>query len=89
MRRDREAYADAIPTVEQFNAWLSARKLRLGLQPTVAAVLVSEHQWLVIACDSCGTVIDLTVKRRDPNAPIRITLYDVHVRAATVTGQPA
>jgi hypothetical protein len=29
---------------------------------------------LIIACDSCGTVIDLdlTVKRRGPNAPIRI-----------------
>ena len=26
MRRDREAYADALPAVEQFNAWLSAKK---------------------------------------------------------------
>jgi hypothetical protein len=27
MRRDREAYADALATVEQFNARLSAKKV--------------------------------------------------------------
>jgi hypothetical protein len=43
--------------------------------PTIAAVLAFKTR----ACDSCGTVIDLdlTVKRRDPNAPIRIALDDV------------
>ena len=32
--------------------------------PTIAAALTSKHHWLVIACDSCDTIIDLdlTVK---------------------------
>ena len=36
-----------------------------------------------LACNGCGTVIDLdlTVKRRDPNAPIRIALDDVRCPA--------
>jgi hypothetical protein len=78
MRREREAYADALATVEQFNARLSAKK-SAWFWPTITAALVSKHHWLIIACDSCGTVIDLdlTVKRRDPNAPIRIALDDV------------
>jgi hypothetical protein len=78
MRRDREAYADALPIVRQFNARLSTKKFA-WFWPTIAAALVSKHHWLIIACDSCGTVIDLdlTVKRRDPNAPIRIALDDV------------
>ena len=73
MRREREAYADALATVEQFNTRLS------WFWPTIAAALTSKHHWLIIACDSCGTVIDLdlTVKRRNPNAPIRIALDDV------------
>jgi hypothetical protein len=72
LRRDREAYADALATVEQFNARLSAKKTA-WFWPTIAAALTSKHHWLIIACDSCGTVsdLDLTVKRRDPNAPIR------------------
>src|SRR3974390_677315 len=47
--------------------------------PTVGAALASKHPWLVIACDACDTVIDLdlTVKRRDPDAPIRVALSDV------------
>jgi len=38
-----------------------------------------EHHWLVIACDASNTVIDLdlTVKRRDPDAPIRVALNEV------------
>jgi hypothetical protein len=37
------------------------------------------HHWLIIACDACDTIIDLdlTVKRRDPDAPIRVALNDV------------
>jgi hypothetical protein len=33
----------------------------------------------VITCDACGTIteLDLTVKRRDPNASIRVALEDV------------
>jgi len=46
----------ALAAVEQFNARLSAKKS--------AAALTSKHYWLVIACDSCDTIIDLdlTVK---------------------------
>ena len=41
---------------------------------TIAAAFASKHHWLIIACDACDTVIDLdlTVKRRDPDAPIRV-----------------
>ena len=68
MRREREAYEDALATVEQFNTRLAAKK-SAWFWPTIAAALISKHHWLVIACDSCGTVIDLdlTVKRRDPD----------------------
>ena len=78
MRREREAYEDALATVEQFNTRLEAKK-SAWFWPTIAAALISRHHWLIIACDSCGTVIDmdLTVKRRDPDAPIRIALDDV------------
>ena len=78
MRREHEAYADALGTVEQFNARLATKK-SAWFWPTIAAALTSKHHWLVIACDSCRTVIDLdlTVKRRDPDAPIRIALDDV------------
>ena len=39
----------------------------------------AKHHWLVIACDACDTIIDLdlTVKRRDPDALIRVALNDV------------
>ena len=58
MRRYREAYADALAAVEQFNARLSAKK-SAWFWPTIAAALTSKHHWLVIACDSCDTIIDL------------------------------
>jgi hypothetical protein len=40
---------------------------------------VSKHHWLVIACDASDTIIDLdlTVKRRDPDAPIRVALNNI------------
>jgi hypothetical protein len=78
MRRECEAHEDALAIVRQFNARLSAKK-RAWFWPTVGAALASKHHWLVIACDACGTVIDLdlTVKRRDSEAPIRIALNDV------------
>jgi hypothetical protein len=50
--------ADALATVEQFNARLWAKK-SAWFWPTIAAALTSKHHWLIIACDSCGTVIDL------------------------------
>ena len=76
--RDREAIADALATIEQFNGRVTAGK-SAWFWPTIGAALVTKHHWLVIACDSCGTIIemDLTVKRRDPDASIRAALRDV------------
>ena len=78
MQRAHEDHADALATVQQFNARLSARG-RIWSWPTIAAALTSKHHWLVIACGSCETVIDLDlrVKRRDPDASIRVALGDV------------
>ena len=88
MRRAREAYADPLATIEQFTARLAATK-SAWFWPTIAAALTSKHHWLIIACDSCGTVIDLdlTVKRRDPNAPIRVALDDVRCPRCNVCGR--
>ena len=78
MRRDREAYEDSLAIVERFNARVSANK-SAWFWPAIAAALTSKHHWLVVVCDACDTVIDLdlTVKRRDPDAPIRVALNDV------------
>jgi len=62
------------------NSTLSYRQIKTTwFWPTVAAALTSKHHWRVIVCDACGMVIDLdlTVKRRDPDAPIREALNDV------------
>ncbi len=89
LRREREAFADALATVRQFNARLSA-KGTIWSWPTVAAALTSKHHWLVIACDSCGTMIDLDlrVKRRDPAASIRTALRDVRCPRCNGNGRP-
>ena len=73
-----EAYEGSLAIVRQFNARLSAKK-SAWFWPTIGAALASKHHWLIIACDACDTVIDLdlTVKRRDPDAPIRVALNDV------------
>ena len=53
----------ALAPVRRFNARLSAKGYS-WLWPAIAAALTSKHHWLVIACDSCDTIIDLdlTVK---------------------------
>lgn len=78
MDREFEAVAESTGTVEQFNARLTAKKIAWSW-PTIAAALISKHHWLVVACDSCGTIIDLdlTFKRRDPDAPVCVALDDV------------
>jgi hypothetical protein len=60
MQRDLQAQREALATVRRFNATLSA-KGRVWFWPTIAAALVSRHHWLVIACDSCETMVDLGV----------------------------
>lgn len=78
MQREWEAQRDALATVRRFNARLSAKGYS-WFWPKIAAALTSKHHWLVIACDSCGTVIDLDlrVKPRDPEASVRVALRDV------------
>jgi hypothetical protein len=78
MRRDWQALREALATVRRFNATLSA-KGRVWFWPKIAAALVSKHHWLVINCESCGTVtdLDLSMKPRDPEASIRVALRDV------------
>jgi hypothetical protein len=69
--------------VRRFNATLSAKGY-VWFWPKIAAALTSKHHWLVINCDSCGTVVDLDlrVKQRDPEASIRVALRDVQCPAA-------
>ena len=76
--RMKRAWADerrALATVHRFNA----ANGNAWFWPKIAAALTSKHHWLVVACDSCGTVVDLDlrVKPRDPEASIRIALRDV------------
>ena len=77
--RMRRAWTDerqALATVRRFNASLSASSGYSWFWPTIAAALVSKHHWLVVACDSCGTVVDLDlrVKPRAPEASVRVAL---------------
>jgi hypothetical protein len=73
MRREWEAQRGALATVRRFNATLSAKGY-VRFWPKIAAALTSKHHWLIIACDSCSTVVDLRVKPRDPESSIRIAL---------------
>src|SRR5207344_203412 len=75
MKRDWQAQRQALATVRRFNA----ANGKAWFWPKIAAALVSKHHWLVINCDSCGTVVDLDlrVKPRDPEASIRVALRDV------------
>src|SRR5262249_19746374 len=61
MRREWEAQRGALATVRRFNATLSARGY-VWFWPKIAAALTSKHHWLIIVCDSCGTVVDLDLR---------------------------
>ena len=73
-------------TVRRFNA----AKGNAWFWPKIAAALTSKHHWLVINCDSCGTVVDLDlrVKPRDPEASIRVALRDVQCPRCNGHGRP-
>ena len=75
---DREAEA-ATTVVLTDKALAAMNVVPPALNRTRGSELVEKHHWLIIACDACDTVIDLdlTVKRRDPDAPIRVALNDV------------
>jgi hypothetical protein len=52
--------------------------------------ITAKHLWLVIACDSCETVLDLDlrVKPRDLDASIRVALRDVRCSRCNGYGRP-
>src|SRR5262245_56824988 len=58
--------------------------------PKIAPALTSKHHWLIIACDSCGTVVDLDlrVKPREPEVSIRVALRDVQCPRCNGPGRP-
>ena len=89
MQREWVAQRDALATVRRFNARLSAKGATC-FWPTIAAALTAKHHWLVIACDSCGTVVDLDlrVKPRDPEASVRVALRDVRCPRCNGHGRP-
>ena len=89
MRREWEAQRGALATVRRFNATLSGKGYP-WFWPKIAAALTSKHHWLIIACDSCGTVVDLDlrVKPRDPEASIRVALRDVQCPRCNGHGRP-
>ena len=89
MKRDWRAQEEALDVVRRFNAMASTGG-RAWFWPTVATALVSKHHWLVVACDSCGTVVDLDlrVKPRDPDASVRVALRDVRCPRCNGHGRP-
>jgi hypothetical protein len=89
MRREWEAQRGSLATVRRFNATLSAKGY-VWFWPKIAAAITSKHHWLIINCDSCGTVIDLDlrVKPRDPEASIRVALRDVQCPRCNGHGRP-
>lgn len=89
MQRAREAEADALGTVREFNARLSTNGA-VWFWPKITAAITARHPWLVILCDSCGGVtdLDLRVKPRDPEASIRVALRDVRCPRCNGHGRP-
>jgi len=89
MRCTWKAERDALATVRHFNAILSAKGYT-WFWPKIGAALTARHPWLVILCDSCGTVVDLDlrVKPRDPEASIRVALGDVRCPRCNGHGRP-
>ena len=81
MKRQQQAQREALDAVRRFNATVSAEG-RAWFWPTVAAALVSRHHWLVVACDSCGTVVDLDLRvsraTRMPRCGWRYVICNVH-----------
>lgn len=89
MRREQQDEREALDAVRRFNVVASAGG-RIWSWPTVGAALVSKHHWLVVLCDSCGTVVDLDlrVKPRDPEASVRLALRDVRCPRCNGYGRP-
>jgi hypothetical protein len=86
---DATGYNARNDEIRRFNARLSAKSYS-WFWPKIAAALTSKHHWVVINCDSCGTVVDLDlrVKPRDPEASIRVALRDVRCPRCNGYGRP-
>jgi len=87
-----QAWADerhALASVRRFNASLSASGYS-WFWPKIAAALVSRHHWLIIACDACGTIVDLDlrVKPRDPEPSVRVALREIRCPSCNGNGRP-
>ncbi len=89
MRKKWEAERNALATIRRFNASLSAKSYS-WFWPKITAAITAKHPWLVIACDSCGGVVDLDlrVKPRDPEASIRVALRDMRCPRCNGHGRP-
>jgi hypothetical protein len=89
MKRAGAAERDALATARRFNARLSAQRA-VWFWPKITAAITAGHPWLVIVCDSCGTVVDLDlrVKLRDPEASVRVALRDVRCPRCNGYGRP-
>ena len=87
--REWEAQRGALTTIRRFNAILSAKGYS-WFWPKIAAALTSKYHWLIINCESCGTVVDLDlrVKPRDPEASVRVALRDVQCPRCNGNGRP-
>jgi hypothetical protein len=88
-QRDAQAMADALATIESFNARLAAGR-PAWFWPTIAAALATKHHWLAVTCDACGTVVDLdlTMKRRHPDAAISVAPLDIQCPRCNGNGAP-
>ena|SRR5215472_12260773 len=89
LERDGEAMEDALATVLAFNARVAAGRMAWSW-PTIGAAVVTRHHWLTVACEACGTVIDLDlrVKRRDAEVSIRVALREVRCPRCNGSGRP-
>ena len=77
--------------MRRFNATLSAKGY-VWFWPKIAAALTSKHHWLIIACDSCNTVVDLDLRvkprTRKPPSVSRCVMCNVRVAMGTVDHAP-
>jgi hypothetical protein len=51
-----EAQRNALATVRRFNAPLSSKGYS-WFSPKITAAIIAKLHWLIIVCDSCGTVL--------------------------------
>jgi hypothetical protein len=89
MQRKWDAERDSLATIRRFNARLSAKGYA-WFWPKIVAAITAKHPWLVIGCDSCGTVVDLDLrmKPRDPEASVQVALRDVRCPRCDGHGRP-